>query len=221
MKIMSLGLTRALIAGFVGFALGMAVTMGVRVALGYPAWEPASVSAAGTIVATLAFLVGVGAFTDWWAWSRGAEAGDPPHWQDYLARLAHGVRRIALIHPEVFPLIATRPPAAPWLRPPLRSLKWMEFFLSTLRSCGFTDEAAVAAYRGFSSFLLGHLLLEVSGLGADTSPVEQVAPDATPATDLSEYPLLQELEPMLAQNRSAEEFEKSLESLLDRLAAQR
>lgn len=140
-----------------------------------------------------------------------------PHWQDYLVRLAHGVRRIALTHPEVFPLIATRPPAAPWLRPPLRSLRWMEFFLATLRSCGFTDEAAVAAYRGYSSFLLGHLLLEVAALGADTAPVEQVAPDATPAADLTEFPLLQELQPMLAQNRSAEEFEKSLESLLNRL----
>src|SRR3982750_1388615 len=34
-------------------------------------------------------------------------------WVDYLQRLAHGLRRIALSHPEVFPLVATRPPAAP------------------------------------------------------------------------------------------------------------
>lgn len=143
-----------------------------------------------------------------------------PHWQDYLVRLAHAVRRIALTHPEVFPLIATRPPAAPWLRPPLRSLRWMESFLSMLRSCGFTDEAAVAAYRGFSSFLLGHLMLEVSALGADTSPVEQVSPDAPGTTDLSEYPILARLEPMLSQDRSAEEFEEALESLLERFEAQ-
>ena len=45
--------------------------------------------------------------------------GDPDvhmntdNWQDFLVRLAHGVRRIALAHPQVFPLIATRPPAAP------------------------------------------------------------------------------------------------------------
>jgi AcrR family transcriptional regulator len=144
-----------------------------------------------------------------------------PHWEDYLVRLAHGVRRIALTHPEVFPLIATRPPAAPWLRPPLRSLRWMESFLAALRACGFSDEAAVAAYRGYSSFLLGHLLLEVSALGADTAPIAQPDPQAASETDLSGYPLLQHLQPLLAQNRSAEEFEKSLESLLDRLAAQR
>ncbi len=89
-----------------------------------------------------------------------------------LQRLAHGVRRIALAHPQVFPLIASRPPAAPWVRPPLRSLRWMENFLDNLIGCGFDDAAAVAAYRAFSSFLLGHLLLEVSAQGVDTGPVE-------------------------------------------------
>ena len=102
--------------------------------------------------------------------------GDPEvhlsadHWQDYLQRLAHGVRRIALAHPQVFPLVATRPPAAPWVRPPLRSLRWMESFLDTLHHCGFTDAGCVGAYRAFSSFLLGHLLLEVSGAGRRHRP---------------------------------------------------
>ena len=39
-------------------------------------------------------------------------------WQAYLQWLAHGVRSLARDHPKVFPLIATRHPAAPWLRPP-------------------------------------------------------------------------------------------------------
>lgn len=47
-------------------------------------------------------------------------------WQDYLVRLAHGVREIAIGHPHLFPTLATRPPEAPWVRPPLRSMKWME-----------------------------------------------------------------------------------------------
>ena len=120
--------------------------------------------------------------------------GDPDvhlaadHWQDYLQRLAHGVRRIALAHPQVFPLVATRPPAAPWVRPPLRSLRWMESFLETLHRCGFTDAGCVGAYRAFSSFLLGHLLLEVSAQGADVGPIEQADPDDKPTTDLSRVP---------------------------------
>lgn len=142
---------------------------------------------------------------------------DTPDWQDYVVRLAHGVRRIALAHPLVFPLIATRPPAAPWVRPPLRSLRWMESFLETLHRCHFSAAASVAAYRAVSSFLLGHLLLEVSAQGADTSPIEQEPPDAPRSADLSPYPRLQSLEPELSQDRSAEEFEESLENLIDRL----
>ncbi len=138
-------------------------------------------------------------------------------WQDYLVRLAHGVRRIALAHPQLFPLIATRPPAAPWVRPPLRSLRWMESFLETLHRCHFSDAASVAAYRAFSSFLLGHLLLEVSACGADTSPIEQKSPEEPHTADLSGYPRLSSLEPQLSQDHSAEEFEESLENLLNRL----
>lgn len=138
-------------------------------------------------------------------------------WQEFLIRLAHGVRRIALAHPEVFPLVCTRPPAAPWVRPPLRSLRWMESFLQTLHRCGYTDLAAVKAYQAFSSFLLGSLLLEVSGKGVDIGPVEEVDPDASPTTDLREYPMLERLEPEMSKDRSAEIFAESLEVLLDHL----
>ena len=93
-------------------------------------------------------------------------------WQGYLQTLAHAVRRIAVEHPAAFPLVATRHPAAPWLRPPLRSLELVEDFLSTLSEHGFTDGQLVDAYRSFSSFLLGQLLLESAMRGADTSPVE-------------------------------------------------
>lgn len=139
-------------------------------------------------------------------------------WPRYLRQLAHGVRRIALAHPQVFPLVATRPPAAPWIRPPLRSLRWVEAFLSTLRDCGFSDRAAAKAYQSFSSFLLGHLLLEISGTGADIGPVDEPDPRPARARDLQHYPLLQELAPELAENHAADEFASALEGLLNRLA---
>jgi TetR/AcrR family transcriptional regulator, tetracycline repressor protein len=144
-------------------------------------------------------------------------------WQAYLQRLANEVREIALAHPKVFPLVATRHPDAPWLRPPLRSLALVEAFLEALIERGFSDDAAVAAYRAFSSFLLGHLLLEVSALGAGTAPAEE--PLAEPPSDddggndahLAEYPHLRRLEGRLSQDDSRAEFEMSLESLLQRL----
>lgn len=138
-------------------------------------------------------------------------------WQDYLQRLAHGVRRIALAHPQVFPLVATRPPAAPWVRPPLRSLRWLDSFLEVLTANGFSDEAAVGAYRAYTSFLLGHLLLEVSQQGVKISPLDEPegSPEAT--VDFSDYPHLLRLKPLLSEDESATEFEESLENLLDRL----
>lgn len=142
-------------------------------------------------------------------------------WQDYLQRLSHGVRRIALTHPAVFPLVATRPPAAPWIRPPLRSLRWVDSFLTVLVEAGFRDDAAVAAYRAYTSFLLGHLLLEVSQRGvpvtSEDEPGGAAADDAAGEVDLSSYTHLERLKPLLEQDESAAEFEEALESLVERL----
>lgn len=140
-------------------------------------------------------------------------------WQDYLVRLAHGVRAIAIDHPRLFPTLATRPPEAPWVRPPLRSMRWMETFLDTLIGYGFSDEAAVTAYRSYTTFLLGHLLLEVSALGAALSPVEDDLPTKPPQRDLSGFPHLQRMQDQLSEDHSAGEFEDALEALIDRLEA--
>jgi TetR/AcrR family transcriptional regulator, tetracycline repressor protein len=85
-------------------------------------------------------------------------------WRPYLAGMAHGVRRYARAHPHAFPLVATRPPAAPWVNPPLRSLRWVEAMLTGLAAEGFTDEQVLFTYRTFNSFLLGYLLLETSAM---------------------------------------------------------
>jgi len=78
--------------------------------------------------------------------------------------MAHGVRRYARAHPHAFPLVATRPPAAPWVNPPLRSLRWVEAMLSGLSGEGFSDDQVLFTYRTFNGFLLGHLLLETSAM---------------------------------------------------------
>ena len=102
-------------------------------------------------------------------------------WQDYLARLARGVRRYARAHPHAFPLVATRPPDAPWINPPLRSLRWIEAMLSALGEHDFGDEEILFAYRTFNSYLLGYLLLETSAMALrDPKPGDgsfQQAPD--------------------------------------------
>src|SRR5918998_5082061 len=141
----------------------------------------------------------------------------PGSWQEYLQRMAHGVRTIAVPHPKVFPLVATRPPAAPWLRPPLRSLRWVESFLVSLQRFGFTDVRCVGIYRSFSTFLLGHLLLESATIdqGAEMELADDI--EFFETNDLSQYPRLMALETQLRQDGYEEEFEDALEDLLNRI----
>ena len=139
-------------------------------------------------------------------------------WQDFLQRLAHGVRRVALQHPKAFPLVASRPPEAPWLRPPLRSIDWVENFLNALISEGFADESAVAGYRAFTSFLLGHLLLEVATHGGDVGPLDVIDDGSPNYAGLEDFPAVERLRPSLSEDHAAVEFEESLENLLDRMA---
>lgn len=92
-------------------------------------------------------------------------------WRPYLHSLAHGVRRYARAHPHAFPLVATRPADAPWINPPLRSLRWVEAMLSALRSERFTPDQTLFAYRSFNSYLLGFLLLETGAMSlSDPAP---------------------------------------------------
>jgi AcrR family transcriptional regulator len=145
----------------------------------------------------------------------------PEHgWQDFLQRLAHGIRRVALRHPSAFPLVASRPPEAPWLRPPLRNLRWVESFFDGLAAEGFSDDVAVVAYRAFTSFLLGHLLLEVAARGADIGPLDVLDTADEPDDALASFPHVRRHRVALAEDQSAVEFEESLENLLERVALQ-
>jgi AcrR family transcriptional regulator len=147
------------------------------------------------------------------------------HWQGFLQSTAHAVRRIAIEHPKAFPLVATRHPAAPWLRPPLRSIEVVNAFLASLVGHGFDDAQAVDTYRAFSSFLLGQLLLESAVRGAETGPVEEPLdegdapiPERDGSITLDGAPEVSRLRALLSEDRSDEEFEVSLEALLDRLS---
>ena len=93
-----------------------------------------------------------------------------------------------------------------------------------LSSKGFSDVRVVVAYRAFSSFLLGHLLHEVSLLSVQTSPAEKPPeeaeakePHANRSLDLNRFHHVKRLEVELSEDRAAPEFEQALEDLLNRL----
>jgi AcrR family transcriptional regulator len=181
------------------------------------------------------------------------ELGDDPEvqlrpvdgWRPYLTGMAYGVRRYARAHPHAFPLVATRPPGAPWVNPPLRSLRWVESMLGGLADEGFTDEQVLFTYRTFNSFLLGYLLLETSamalqnlkpaanpvpgGLSPARSPEQREAvkdadspqelTDPADEIDRRRFPTVYRLAAGLAEDRWEREFGTGLEDMLDRIAA--
>ena len=151
-------------------------------------------------------------------------SGPVDGWQALLQQVAHDVRAVATAHPNLFPLVATRPPAAPWLRPPLRSLALVDGFLAGLLDRGLTPDGAVHVYKVFTSFLLGHLLLESAQMGASTAPPEEPldegdaeVPGRDQQLEVADYPTVRRLEGQLRHHDAAAQFERALEALLDRL----
>ena len=139
-------------------------------------------------------------------------------WREYLEQMAHGVRIVAIAHPRIFPMVAVRPPAAPWLRPPLRSLRWVEGFLEALAEFGFSAQQSVVVYRAFATFLLGHLLLETATLAGEAGASVEEDTGVAETDELSAYPRLTSLSAQLSHDAFEDEFEDALHDLIKRVA---
>jgi TetR/AcrR family tetracycline transcriptional repressor len=142
-------------------------------------------------------------------------------WEDYLRRSAHSTRRLAETHPRLFPLIATRPSRAPWLRPPLRSVEWVESFLENLKRFGFSDEEAVSAYKAFTSFLVGALLLQTLPLTLHIQNDEGNAPRTHSELSFEQFPEVRRLQNLLSEDRAQTDFHDALDDLIARIRTYR
>lgn len=152
------------------------------------------------------------------------DAHQTTSWQNYLQVLAYEIRRAAMAHPAVFPLAASAHPAAPWLRPPLRSIALVEHFLTSMNARGFDDPRAVDAYKVFTNFLVGSLLLEAAMRGETLAIIDEGinegdadVPERDHSMGLEEAPLVRRMEERLSEDTSQQEFEIGLESLIDRI----
>ena len=70
-----------------------------------------------------------------------------PDWAGQLRTVAHGFRQLALTHPNVVPLLVTRPLATPLGQRPPGTLRPLEDVLALLTSAGFTGDDALNIYR--------------------------------------------------------------------------
>lgn len=141
-----------------------------------------------------------------------------PDWQAQLRRIAHDLRLLALRHPNVVPLLVTRPLSTPLGLRPLGTLRPLEQILGLLIEAGFAPNDALHVYRAYYGFLYGHILNELQEFIVD--PEENVALlrlglHRLPAR---EFQHLRELAPVLADYDGETELDQGISILLTGLA---
>src|ERR671920_944110 len=88
----------------------------------------------------------------------------PPEDESWERRVreAYGAfRRLAHEHPNVFPLLVTRPPDT------MDGVWLVEEFLKTLGEAGFDPETALYAFRTLSSYASGYAMAEIRGFAME------------------------------------------------------
>lgn len=110
----------------------------------------------------------------------------PPEGRDWEERIRgayRSFRRLALEHPNVFPLLVTRPPMTPdgpWL---------VEEFLRTLLEVGFDMRTSLHAFRTLSGYAFGYAMAEIRGFALEADGARSGALGLSP----ERFPHLAEL----------------------------
>ena len=148
-----------------------------------------------------------------------AEARDGD-WERALRDTAHAFRSIALAHPHVVPLLATRPLATPLGLRPLGTLRPVEDLLELLIAAGFDEPGALHAYRLYFGFLQGHILTELQESAHDPEETDHVLRLGLHRLPLKQFPRLRSLATALAAYDGARELDQGLDVVLAGLRRQ-
>nr|WP_271211655.1 TetR/AcrR family transcriptional regulator C-terminal domain-containing protein [Rhodococcus wratislaviensis]GLK37805.1 TetR family transcriptional regulator [Rhodococcus wratislaviensis] len=144
---------------------------------------------------------------------------DDGDWATQLREVARGFRRLALAHPQVVPLLVTRPLSTPLGLRPLGTLRPLENILALLTKAGFTDADALHVYRALFGFLYGHVLNELQELVERPDESDDLLRLGLHRLPIGEFPLLRGLAPVLASYDGAAELERGVDILLAGLTA--
>jgi len=145
---------------------------------------------------------------------------EDPDWKAQLRRIAHNLRTLALQHPNVVPLLVTRPLSTPLGLRPLGTLRPLEQILSLLVAAGFQPADALHVYRAYYGFLYGHILNELQEYVVDPEENEVLLRLGLHRLPAKEFPRLRALAPALAEYDGGAELEQGLTILLSGLEAQ-
>ena len=135
-------------------------------------------------------------------------------WESQLRTVARSYRDLAVAHPQVVPLLVTRPLATPLALRPLGTLRPLEAILELLTRAGFSAIDALHVYRSLFGFLNGHVLNELQELVDNPEEADDLLRLGLHRLPLKEFPLLRSLASDLAQYDGAAELERGLDILL-------
>ena len=125
-------------------------------------------------------------------------------WEERIREAYRAFRRLAHEHPNVFPLLVTRPPDTmdgAWL---------VEEFLKTLAGAGFEPKTALHAFRALSSYATGYAMSEIRGFAMEPSGPRSGAR----ALPTEEFPRISALNRDLDEVDRDAEFEFGLDLIL-------
>lgn len=145
---------------------------------------------------------------------------DDPDWKAQLRLIAHNLRSLALEHPNVVPLLVTRPLSTPLGLRPLGTLRPLEQILSLLIGAGFTPAGALHVYRAYYGFLYGHILNELQEFVVDPEENEVLLRLGLHRLPAKEFPRLRALAPALAEYDGSAELDQGITILLSGLESQ-
>jgi AcrR family transcriptional regulator len=143
-----------------------------------------------------------------------------PDWAGQLRTFARAFRAIAIAHPNVVPLLVTRPLATPLALRPLGTLRPLEDTLDLLTRAGFTDVEALHVYRSFQGLLFGHVLNELQEIVENPEETDDLLRLGLHRLPVKEFPLLRGLASALTSYDGAAELEQGLDILIDGLRSQ-
>jgi len=139
-------------------------------------------------------------------------------WTAQLRAVARDYRALALAHPNVVPLLVTRPLATPLALRPRGTLRPLEAVLALLTRAGFSGPDALHIYRALFGFLNGHVLNELQELVENPDETDDLLRLGLHRLPIGEFPLLRGLAHALASYDGAAELERGLDILLTGLA---
>jgi AcrR family transcriptional regulator len=140
-------------------------------------------------------------------------------WVSQLRVVAHSFRALALEHPNVVPLLITRPLATPLGQRSPGTLRPLEDVLTLLSSAGFSGDDALHIYRVLFAYLHGHVLDELQEIVERPEETDHVLQLGLHRLSINDFPQLRALAPALASYDGAAELDRGLDLLLTGLTA--